>query len=194
MAAEQRASLIKLTMAASARPSFLLRLDEATDHVQGVLSAPVTLIEYGDYECPLCFQANAALKVILPHFGDSLRYVFRHFPLREVHPYAELAAEAAEAAGAQGKFWLMHDLLFSMQHHLKDKHLRGYAAQLGLDMARYENEMKDHIYLQRVQEQLQSGQHLAIRSTPAFYVNGVFADVSFGLEHLHQAIERALAA
>ena len=181
-------------MAASSRPSSLLCLDEATDHIQGVLSASVTLIEYGDYECPSCFQATVALKVIQPHFGDSLRYAFRHFPLREVHPHAELAAEAAEAAGAQGKFWPMHDLLFSMQHHLKEKHLQGYAAQLGLDMARYENEMKDHVYLQRVQEQLQSGQRLAIRSTPAFYVNGVFADVSFGLEHLHQAIERALAA
>ena len=181
-------------MTASARSGSLLRLDPATDHIQGALSAPVTLIEYGDYACPSCFQATTALKVILPHFGDDLRYAFRHFPLNEVHPHAELAAEAAEAAGAQGKFWPMHDLLFSMQHHLKEKHLQGYAAQLGLDMARYQNEMKDHVYLQRVQEQIQSGQHLAIRSTPAFYVNGVFTDVSFGLEHLHQAIERALAA
>ena len=181
-------------MTASSRASSLLRLDEATDHVWGALSAPVTLIEYGDYECPGCFQATSALKVILPHFGDDLRYAFRHFPLREVHLHAELAAEAAEAAGAQGKFWPMHDLLFSMRHHLKEKHLQGYAAELGLDMARYENEMKDHVYLQRVQEQIQSGQHLTIRSTPAFYVNGVFTDVSFGLEHLHQSIERALAA
>ena len=181
-------------MTDSARPNPMLRIDEATDHVWGATSARVTLIEYGDYECPSCFQATAALKVILPHFGDDLRFIFRHFPLREVHPHAELAAEAAEAAGAQGKFWPMHDLLFSMQHHLKEKNLQSYAAQLGLDMARYQNEMKDHVYLQRVQEQLQSGQHLAIRSTPAFYVNGVFADVSFGLEHLHQAIERALAA
>jgi protein-disulfide isomerase len=181
-------------MTASARPNSFLRVDEATDHIQGAASAPVTLIEYGDYECPACFQATAALKVILPHFGDDVRFVFRHFPLREVHPHAELAAEAAEAAGAQGKFWAMHDLLFSMQHHLKDKHLQGYAAELGLDMARYENEMKDHVYLQRVQEQIQSGQRLAIRSTPAFYVNGVVTDVSFGLQHLHEAIERALAA
>jgi protein-disulfide isomerase len=183
-----------ITMTASARPSPLLRLDEAIDHVQGAASAPVTLIEYGDYECPSCFQATAALKFILPHFSDGLRFAFRHFPLREVHPHAELAAEAAEAAGAQGKFWSMHDLLFANQHHLKEKHLQGYALQLGLDMARYENEMRDHVYLQRVQEQILSGQHLAIRSTPAFYVNGIFTDVSFGLELLHQAIERALAA
>lgn len=181
-------------MTASAHANPLLRLDEAIDHVQGAVSAPVTLIEYGDYECPSCFQATAALKIMLPHFGDGLRFAFRHFPLREVHPHAELAAEAAEAAGAQGKFWPMHDLLFSMQHHLKEKHLQGYAAGLDLDMARYENEMTDHVYLQRVQEQIQSGQRLAIRSTPAFYVNGVFTDVSFGLQHLQQAIERALAA
>ena len=181
-------------MTASARPSPLLRLDEATDHVQGKARAAVTLIEYGDYECPACFQATSALKVILPHFGEDLCFAFRHFPLREVHPRAELAAEAAEAAGAQRKFWPMHDLLFANQHHLKEKHLQGYAVQLGLDMARYENEMKDHVYLQRVQEQISAGQHLAIRSTPAFYVNGVFIDVSFGLQHLHKAIERALAA
>jgi protein-disulfide isomerase len=181
-------------MTASARPNPLLRLDDAIDHVQGAASAPVTLIEYGDYECPSCLQAVAALNIMLPHFGESLRFAFRHFPLREVHPHAELAAEAAEAAGAQGKFWPMHDLLFANPHHLKEKHLQGYAAQLGLDMARYENEMKDHVYLQRVQEQIASGQRLAIRSTPAFYVNGVFCDVSFGLQHLHQAVERALAA
>ena len=181
-------------MTSSARPNPLLRLDEAIDHVRGAASAPVTLIEYGDYECPSCFQATAALTIMMAHFGDGLRFAFRHFPLREVHPHAELAAEAAEAAGAQGKFWPMHDLLFANQHHLKEKHLQGYAAQLGLDMARYENEMKDHVYLQRVQEQISSGEHLAIRSTPAFYVNGVFTDVSFGLQHLHQAVERVLAA
>ena len=181
-------------MDANAGLNPLLRIDKATDHVFGSSTATVTVIEYGDYECPSCFQASAALKVILPHFGDNLRFAFRQFPQREVHPHAELAAEAAEAAGSQGKFWQMHDLLFSMQHHLKEKHLQGYAEQLGLDMARYENEMKDHVYLQRVQEQISGGQHLMIRSTPAFYVNGVFTDVSFGLQHLHQAIEQALAA
>ena len=181
-------------MTASARPNPLLRVDEAIDHVQGKPSAPVTLVEYGDYECPSCFQATAALKIMMGHFGDDLRFVFRHFPLREVHPHAELAAEAAEAAGAQGQFWPMHDLLFANQHRLKDKHLQGYALELGLDMARFENEMRDRVYLQRVQEQISSGQHLALRSTPAFYVNGAFADVSFGLQHLHEAVERALAA
>ncbi len=170
----------------------LLLPDDVTDHIQGAAFAPVTLIEYADFECPSCLQAHAALKVILPHFGDRLRFVFRHFPMREAHPHAELAAEAAEAAGAQGKFWPMHELLFANQQHLKEKQLLDYARQLDLDLPRYQNEMRDHVYLQRVQESMQSGRHLGVRSTPAFYVNGDLTDVSFGFERLHQAIEKAL--
>lgn len=181
-------------MADPSQPDPFLEPDDAIDHIHGPASAPVTVVEYGDFECPSCFQAYGALKVMLPHFGRQLRFVFRHFPLREVHPHAELAAEAAEAAGAQHKFWPMYELLFANQHHLKDKHLLDYAAQAGLDMARYQNEMNDHVYLQRVQEHMQSGRHLGVRSTPAFYVNGVFCDVSFGLQHLHEAIDKVLTS
>ena len=170
----------------------LLAPDGATDHIRGQSFAAVTVIEYGDFECPLCLQAYAGLKVMLPHFGQQLRFVFRHFPLREMHPHAELAAEAAEAAGAQGKFWPMYELLFTHQQHLAEKHLLDYAEQVGLDMPRYRNEMKDHVYLQRVQEHILGARHLDIRSTPAFYVNGVVTDVSFGLQHLHEAIDKAL--
>jgi protein-disulfide isomerase len=183
----------RCSMNAATRPDPLLQPDEKTDHIRGPASAPVTVVEYGDFECPSCLQADAALKVMLPHFGDQLRLVFRHYPLREAHPHAELAAEAAEAAGAQGRFWPMYEMLFANQQHLKEKQLRQYAESLGLDLPRYENEMKDHVYLQRVQEHMQSGERLGIRSTPAFYVNGVFTDVSFGLQHLHEAIDRALA-
>ncbi|MFZ2294466.1 MAG: DsbA family protein [Polaromonas sp.] len=179
-------------MTANAKLDPLLLPDEATDHIQGPAFAPVTLIEYGDFECPSCLQAHAALKVILPHFGPQLRFVFRQFPLREVHPQAELAAEAAEAAGAQGKFWPMYELLFTNQQHLKEKHLLDYAGQIGLDLPRYQNEMKDHVYLQRVQENMQGGRHLGVRSTPAFYVNGLLIDVSFGFQPLHQAIDKVL--
>ena len=175
----------------SAHP--LLVPDGATDHIHGPATARVTLVEYGDFECPSCGQAHAALKIMLAHFGSQLRFVFRHFPLREVHPHAELAAEATEAAGAQGKFWPFHDMLFDHQQHLTEKNLTQYAKDLGLDMARYENEMRDHVYLQRVQEQMQGATALHVRATPSFYVNGVFVDVSFGLTHLHQAIEKALA-
>ena len=174
------------------RPDRLLLPDVATDHVFGPASAPVTLVEYGDFECPSCLQAHGAVQIMLAHFGDQLRFVFRHFPLREVHPHAELAAEASEAAGAQGKFWPMHDLLFTHSQHLKQKHLLDYAMTLDLDLPRYRNELDDHVYLQRVQEHMQGGRHLGVRSTPAFYVNRVFTDVSFGLQHLHAAIEKAL--
>lgn len=168
--------------------------DLATDHIQGSGSALVTLIEYGDFECPSCLQAFSALRVMLPHFGKKLRFVFRHYPLREVHPHAEMAAEAAEAAGAQGKFWPMYEMLFNNAQHLKDKHLLAYAGQIGLDIPRYQNEMKDHVYLQRVQEHMEGGRRLGLRATPAFYLNGSFIDVSFGLQHLHDAVEKALAA
>lgn len=179
-------------MTANTKLDPLLLPDEATDHIQGPAFAPVALIEYGDFECPSCLQAYAALKVILPHFGPQLRFVFRHFPLREVHPHAELAAEAAEAAGAQCKFWPMYELLFTNQQHLKEKHLLDYAGQIGLDLPRYQNEMKDHVYLQRVQENMQGGRHLGVRSTPAFYVNGLLIDVSFGFQPLHDAIDKVL--
>jgi protein-disulfide isomerase len=171
----------------------LLKADDKTDHIQGPASAKVTVIEYGDFECPSCAQAHSALKVMLPHFEGRIRFVFRHFPLREVHPNAELAAEAAEAAGAQKKFWPMYELLFSNPHHLKEKNLLDYAQQVGLDIPRYQNEMKDHVYLQRVQENTLGGEKLAVRATPSFYVNGQFVDVSFGLQHLHEAIDKALA-
>jgi protein-disulfide isomerase len=176
-----------------ARQDPLLRPDEATDHTRGPASAPVTVIEYGDFECPSCRQAHVALEIMLPHFGHQMRLVFRHFPVVEDHPHAELAAEAAEAAGAQGKFWPMHDMLFEHQQHLDEGHLLGYATETGLDLARYRNEMSDHVYLQRVQEHMASGHRLGVRTTPTFFVNGVFADVSFGMQHLHEAIDRALS-
>ena len=166
--------------------------DEATDHILGPANAPVTLVEYGDFECPSCAQAYPAVKIMLNHFGRQVRFVFRHFPLREVHPHAELAAEASEAAGAQGKFWPFHDLLFMHQHRLGEAHLRDHAQQAGLDMARFENEMRDHVYLQRVQEQIHAAETLRVRATPTFYLNGAFVDVSFGLANLQQAIEHAL--
>src|SRR5712675_1802669 len=163
-----------------------------TDHILGVESAKVTLLEYGDFECPSCGQAYHAVKILLKHFGDRVRFVFRHFPQREVHPHAELAAEAAEAAGAQHKFWQLHDLLFENQMHLKAKSLREYAAKAELDLERYDYEMDDHVYTQRVQEHLASGNKSGVRSTPTFFINGVMHDVSFGLEHLQRAIEAEL--
>jgi protein-disulfide isomerase len=179
-------------MTAHARPDPLLQADEAIDHILGPASAAVTLLEYGDFQSPSCGHAHAVVKILLAHFGRQLRFVYRHFPQREVHPYAELAAEAAEAAAAQGHFWPFCDLLFAHQQHLKEKSLQDYAQQLDLDMARFQYEMKDHVYLQRVQEHLQGAQRLAVHGTPTFYVNGHLIDVSSGFKPLRQAIERAL--
>lgn len=170
----------------------LLVPDKATEHILGPDSAPVTVIEFGDFECPSCRQAHPAVQLLLSHFAHQVRFVFRHFPLREVHPHAELAAEASEAAGAQGKFWPYAELLFNHQSHLDAGHLDTYAKQLGLDMPRFDNELKDSVYRQRVQEQMEIGRRLTVRATPTFYVNGTFTDVSFGLQQLRDAIERAL--
>ena len=181
-------------MTAPVKHDPLLKPDAATDHILGPSSAEVTVVEYGDFECPSCGQAHAAIKIMLDHFGPQLRFVFRHYPQREIHPHAELAAEAAEAAGAQRMFWPYHDLLFTHQQHLQEKHLLDYAGDIGLDLPRYQTEMQDHVYLQRVQEHLAGARHLGIRATPTFYVNGAVTDVSFGMQHLHQAIEQALRA
>jgi len=159
------------------------------DHVVGPQSAHVVVIEYGDFECPICAQAHQTTKILLKHYGQRMRFAFRHFPLVAAHPHAELAAEASEAAGAQQRFWPMYDKLFENQQHLKEKALRRYAEDIGLDMARYDAEMADHLYLQRVQEHLASGRASGVRSTPAFFVDGTLVDVSFGMERLSDALE-----
>jgi protein-disulfide isomerase len=165
---------------------------DATDHLIGPAHAPVTVVEYGDFECPNCKQATPGVKLLLSRFRDRVRFAYRHFPLEEVHPHALSAAEAAESAGAQGKFWPMHDLLFENQPHLKAKQLRGIAERLNLDMARYDAEMAEHIYLQRIREQLSSARASGARATPTFFVDGRIQDVSFGMQALFDAVEAAL--
>jgi protein-disulfide isomerase len=164
------------------------------DHVLGADRGRVTLLEYGDFECPNCKQATTAVKILLAHFRDSLRFVFRHFPLEGVHPHALLAAQAAEAAGAQGKFWPMHDLLFENQSHLKLNQLRSHAQRLELDMPRFDFEIEDEVYLQRVREHLEGGRRSGVHATPAFFVNGRVCDVSFGYQSLEASIQAALHA
>ncbi len=165
---------------------------DAIDHVLGDTHASVTVVEYGDFECPNCKQAAPVVKRLLEQFPGRVRLVYRHFPLEEVHPHAMHAAMAAEAAGAQGKFWPMHDLLFENQLHMKLKQLRAYAEKLELDMERYDSEMKDELYLQRVREHIVSGNRSGVRATPTFYVNGIIQDVSFGLGALAGGVEAAL--
>ena len=164
----------------------------AIDHVLGHPGAPVTVVEYGDFECPNCKQAAPAVKLLLEHFQGRVRVVWRHFPLEEVHPHALHAALAAEAAAGQGKFWPMHDLLFENPHHLKLPQLRDYAQRLELDIVRYDADMADTVYLQRVREDIAGGSASGVRATPTFFLNGVIQDVSFGLEALFKQAEAAL--
>ncbi len=162
------------------------------DHNLGPSHAAVTLVEYGDFECPNCKQAAPAVKLLLERFTGRVRLVYRHFPLEEVHPHALQAALAAEVAAGQGKFWPMHDLLFDNQRHLKPPQLRGYAQRLELDMVRYDADMDDTVYLQRVREDIQGARSSGVRSTPTFFVNGVIQDVSFGLQRLFENVEAEL--
>jgi protein-disulfide isomerase len=164
----------------------------AVDHVLGPEHAPVSVVEYGDFECPNCKQAAPAVEILLNRFENRIRFAYRHFPLEDVHPHALRAAEAAECAGAQSQFWEMHQLLFDHQTHLDLRHLQGYAEQLGLDMARYTAEMDDHVYLQRVREHIDSGKRSGVRGTPGFFVDGRILDVSFGFGSLIEATEAAL--
>jgi protein-disulfide isomerase len=165
---------------------------QRTDHSLGAEHAPVVVVEYGDFECPSCKNAAPAVKMLLGNFPEQVHFIYRHFPLELPHPHALGAAEASECAGAQGKFWEMHDLLFTNQAHLKPKHLHGYAEQLALDMARYTADMDDHVYLQRVREHIAGGKRSHVRATPAFFINGAVQDVSFGLHELFDATEAAL--
>jgi protein-disulfide isomerase len=162
------------------------------DHVLGAAHAVVTMVEYGDFECPNCKQAAPAVKLLLDRFAGRVRLVFRHFPLEDVHPHALHAAQAAEAAGGQGKFWPMYDLLFENQRHLKLPQLHAYAERLELDMARYTGEMDDEVYLQRIREHIEGGLNSGVRATPTFFINGRLRDTSYGLQSLAEGVAAAL--
>jgi protein-disulfide isomerase len=177
---------------AHAAPQDTLTALSAADHSQGNPDASLTLLEYGDYECPSCIQAEPLMRHIVETYGDRLRFVFRHYPQVEIHPHAELAAEAAEAAAAQGHFWPMHHLLFQQTHHLALPALTGYAESIGLDMRRFNSEMADRIYTQRVQEHRRAGTESGLRGTPTFFLDGASVDASFGFDRLEGAIRQAL--
>ena len=162
------------------------------DHQQGPETAPVTLVEYGDYECPYCGEAYPIVKEIQRRLGNRLRFVFRNFPLTQSHPHAEHAAEAAEAAAVQGKFWEMHDSLFEHQRALDDAHLVQYAIVLNLDKERFVREMTEHVHTNRVREDFLSGVRSGVNGTPTFFINGVRHDDSYALETLLAAIEAAM--
>jgi protein-disulfide isomerase len=150
----------------------------ARDHSRGPHDAPLTLVEYGDFECPHCGRAYPTVEEIRRQLGDRLRFVFRNFPLRE-HPHAHLAAEVAEAAGAQGRFWDMHGAIFEHQYALDLRSLIGYAEVLGLDGQRIERDLERRAHRARVDEDLASGELSGVEMTPTFFINGVRFDGSW---------------
>jgi protein-disulfide isomerase len=162
------------------------------DHVQGPAEAPVTLVEYGDYECPYCGEAYPVVKALQKRLGDQMRFVFRNFPLAQAHPHAEHAAEAAEAADAQGKFWEMHDMLYENQDALEDEDLVRYARALHLDVPRFVKEMESGAHLERVREDFRSGVRSGVNGTPSFFINGARHDGPFDLASLLAAIGEAV--
>ena len=167
-------------------------VDPRRDHIRGPEAAPVTVVEYGDFECPYCGRAERAIREVLADYGD-VRYVWRHLPLTDVHPHAELAAEAAEAAAAQGSFWEMHDTLLRHQDALRPADLVRYAAQLGLDAERFARDLRRHAYAARVAEDVDTADLGAVSGTPTFFINGQRHHGAYDSTALAQAVRTARA-
>jgi Na+/H+ antiporter NhaA len=165
-------------------------VDPERDHVRGPLAAPVTVVEYGDFECPYCGQAEPAVRELLRDFAD-VRYVWRHLPLSDVHRNAELAAEASEAAAAQGAFWPMHDLLLSHQDALEPDDLMRYAEQLGLDVERFTDDVREHVAARRISEDVEGADLSGVSGTPTFFVNGRRHYGAYDLAALSVAVKTA---
>jgi protein-disulfide isomerase len=169
-------------------PTLTLPVDPERDHIEGSPDAPITLVEYGDYECPYCGKAYPIVKRVQERMGNRLRFVFRNFPLSELHPHAKKAAESAEAAAAQGKFWEMHDALFEHQRTLDDHHLKLIAAGVGLDGEALLADVETGAYAARVREDFLSGVRSGVNGTPTFFINGVRHNGSWDEESLLEAV------
>jgi len=166
----------------------------AEDHVRGLAGATVTVLEYGDYECPYCRGAARDVHLLLDHYPETVQFVFRNFPIPQLHPHAELAAEAAEAAASQGMFWEMYELLLQTSSHLDTDSLMSYARLLGLDVARFRSDLASHAYAAKIERDVQEGIRNGVNATPKFYVNGERIDGKLPLEGLVDAVRRAVTA
>lgn len=164
------------------------------DHVIGAAEAAVTVVEYGDFECPYCAEASSGIHLMLLRYPGSVRFAFRHFPQEDVHPHAVIAAEAAEAAAIQGKFWPMHDRLFRKQRNLSRSDLNAVAREVKLDMAAFALAMDGHVSLSRIRAVAADGRKSGVRSTPSLFINGRPFDVAFDLQGLYDEIDKELAA
>jgi len=176
------------------KPSLKLSVGDR-DHIQGSPDAKVTLLEYGDYQCPYCGEAYGTVKKVQEKFGSDLRFVFRNFPLTEVHPRAQFGAEMAESAANQGKFWEMHDYLYEHQSYLSNEELfLQYAeSKLGIDAQRIRKEITTHEHLPRIREDFMSGVRSGVNGTPTFFINDFRHNGDYQFETLVSAIEKALA-
>jgi protein-disulfide isomerase len=163
------------------------------DHAQGSAGAQVTLLQYGDYECPYTRMSRPSVHALQREYGDALRFVFRHFPLEAIHPHARAASAAAEAAGAQGAFWGMHDHLFEHQRALEDGDLRQYALDLGLEPHRFDRDRVSSDVADRIERDLASGERSGVQGTPTFYVNGIRHDGPYDVDVLRAAIVAAMS-
>ena len=168
-----------------------LPVNESRDHIRGSVNAPIILVEYGDYECPYCGQAYMIIKEIQERLGSKLCFVFRNFPLTKVRPHAYKAAIAAETAAAQGKFWEMYDYLFKHGQVVTEDNLRRSAANLGLNVARFDREFLDLTYSRHVDEDIQSGKSSGVKSTPTFFINGDRYNSAWDLDTLLSALDEA---
>jgi protein-disulfide isomerase len=169
-------------------PRLTVPLNER-DHVIGPETAPVTIVEYGDYECPYCGAAHPNVKALQKSLGDNLRFAYRHFPLSQIHLHSFQAAEAAEAAGAQGHFWEMHDVLFEHQNRLGTQDLLAYASALGLEPEPFAEDLVEHRHARRIREDFLSGVRSGVNGTPTFFVNGVRHDGGYDLRSLLEAVQ-----
>ena len=167
-------------------------VDPARDHIRGPVDAGVTLVQYGDYECPYCRSASLVIPRLLERFGDDLRFVSRHFPLPDVHPNAALAAEAAEAAGVQGKFWEMHDLMYERQDRLQLGDLLRYAAELGLDVGAFEADLSSARFGDRVTADVAGAEAAGVAGTPTFFINDRRYVGAYDEASLERALREAL--
>jgi len=165
-----------------------------TDHTAGPDDAPVTLVEYADFECPTCMRAHPIVHEVRRRMADNLRFVFRHFPLDHSHPHARHAAEAAEAAAAHGKFWEMHDTLFAHRTHLEDEELARYAGEIGVDADEVRQALMSHRFADAVEEDYTSGVRSGVNGTPTFFINGARFDGRWDLESLLGALQDAVPA
>ena len=174
------------------RPTTLAVPVTDRDHAIGPPDAPVTLVEYGDYECPYCGRAAPVVRELLRRFDGRLRFVFRHLPLTDVHAHAALAAQAAEAAGAQGRYWEMHDLLFERQDALDPVAIRGHAERLGLDVAAFEADLRDGRHAGRVAQDVNTAEEAGVAGTPTFFINEVRYRGAYDIDAMETLVRRVL--